>query len=116
MEQLQQVLSELGLAWETNAQVGWRLHWLESVEFVAAQNGKYQMVQPKPEEAQPSTPLPEHVVKRRGDLAGGTLTSCARSPRRARCRTGIVSIHQSRHAHHPRDAMRLESAAAIRGS
>jgi hypothetical protein len=43
MEQLQQVLTELGLAWETNAQVGWRLHWLESVGLVLADDGKYRL-------------------------------------------------------------------------
>jgi restriction system protein len=46
MEQLQEVLAEVGLAWETNAQLGWRLHWLESVGLVAAENGKYGLVQP----------------------------------------------------------------------
>ena len=43
MEQLQQVLSELGLAWETNAQVGWRLHWLESVALVSASAGLFHL-------------------------------------------------------------------------
>ena len=43
MEQLQQVLTELGLAWETNAQVGWRLHWLESVGLVVADDGRYRL-------------------------------------------------------------------------
>lgn len=48
MEQLQQVLSELGLAWETNAQVGWRLHWLESVGLVFASGGRFQLVAEEP--------------------------------------------------------------------
>jgi hypothetical protein len=43
MEQLQQVLTELGLAWETNSQVGWRLHWLESAELVVADDGEYKL-------------------------------------------------------------------------
>jgi hypothetical protein len=42
------VLSEVGLAWETNAQLGWRLHWLESVRLVVSDNGKYQLAQPSP--------------------------------------------------------------------
>lgn len=46
MEELQQVLSEVGLAWETNAQLGWRLHWLESVELVTADNGEFRLLQP----------------------------------------------------------------------
>lgn len=44
MQELQQVLSELGLAWETNAQVGWRLHWLESVGLVFASDGRFRLV------------------------------------------------------------------------
>jgi C-terminal AAA-associated domain len=59
MEQLQQVLGEVGLAWETNAQLGWRLHWLESVELVAADNGKYQLVQPVLPSEDFSTPAPQ---------------------------------------------------------
>ncbi len=43
MEQLQQVLADLGLAWETTAQLGWRLHWLESVELVTAADGRYRL-------------------------------------------------------------------------
>jgi hypothetical protein len=43
LQQLQQVLTDLGLAWETNAQVGWRLHWLESVGLVVADDGKYRL-------------------------------------------------------------------------
>jgi hypothetical protein len=49
MEQLQEVMGEVGLAWETNSQLGWRLHWLESVGLVAAENGKYGLVSPSPE-------------------------------------------------------------------
>jgi Restriction endonuclease/HB1, ASXL, restriction endonuclease HTH domain len=48
MEELQQVLAELGLAWETNAQVGWRLHWLESVGLVSATNGAYELAAREP--------------------------------------------------------------------
>jgi Restriction endonuclease/HB1, ASXL, restriction endonuclease HTH domain len=59
MEQLQQVLGKVGLAWETNAQLGWRLHWLESVELVAADNGKYQLVQPVLPREDFSTPAPQ---------------------------------------------------------
>jgi Restriction endonuclease/HB1, ASXL, restriction endonuclease HTH domain/C-terminal AAA-associated domain len=59
MEQLQQVLGEVGLAWETNAQLGWRLHWLESVELVAADNGKYQLAQPVLPSEDFSTPAPQ---------------------------------------------------------
>jgi restriction system protein len=44
MEQLQQVLTDLGLAWETNAQLGWRLHWLESVGLVSADEGVFRLV------------------------------------------------------------------------
>ncbi|MBA2631256.1 MAG: AAA-associated domain-containing protein [Thermoleophilaceae bacterium] len=44
MEQLQQVLTDVGLAWETSAQLGWRLHWLESVGLVAAENGLYRLL------------------------------------------------------------------------
>jgi restriction system protein len=44
MEQLQQVLAEVGLAWETNAQLRWRLHWLESVGLVLVEDGKYQLM------------------------------------------------------------------------
>jgi len=46
-EQLQQLLGDLALAWETNAQVGWRLHWLESVKLIVAHNGKYQLLEPQ---------------------------------------------------------------------
>jgi hypothetical protein len=57
MEELQQVLSELGLAWETNAQVGWRLHWLESVGPVLATEGRYELaaVEPSGIQGGPST-------------------------------------------------------------
>jgi hypothetical protein len=44
MDQLQQVLADLGLAWETTAQLGWRLHWLESAELVTAVDGQYQLI------------------------------------------------------------------------
>jgi hypothetical protein len=47
MEQLQQVLSELGLAWETNAQVVWRLHWLESIGLVVARDGSFHLKTPE---------------------------------------------------------------------
>jgi restriction system protein len=43
MEQLQQVLADVGLAWETNAQLGWRLHWLESVGLALASDGRFQL-------------------------------------------------------------------------
>jgi hypothetical protein len=45
MEELQQVLSGVGLAWETNAQLGWRLHWLESVGLVAGEHGHYKLIE-----------------------------------------------------------------------
>jgi hypothetical protein len=48
MGQLQQVLAELGLAWETNAQVGWRLHWLESVGLVSATEGRFLLADEPP--------------------------------------------------------------------
>ena len=44
MGQLRQLLAALGLTWETNAQVSWRLHWLESVALVVADDGKYRLV------------------------------------------------------------------------
>jgi len=44
MEELQEVLAEAGLAWETNLQVGWRLHWLESAGLVGAVDGKYELI------------------------------------------------------------------------
>lgn len=43
MQQLQHVLAELGLAWETNAQLAWRLHWLESVGLVVASDGHFEL-------------------------------------------------------------------------
>ena len=43
--QLRQLLAALGLAWEANAQVSSRLHWLESVALVEADDGKYRLVQ-----------------------------------------------------------------------
>jgi hypothetical protein len=45
MDQLQEVLATLGLAWETNSQLRWRLHWLESVGLVAAVGGQYQRIE-----------------------------------------------------------------------
>jgi hypothetical protein len=53
MEQLQQVLGEVGLAWETNAQLGWRLHWLESVGLVVASDGHFEL---NPAETSRSSP------------------------------------------------------------
>jgi hypothetical protein len=49
IEQLQQVLNEVGLAWETNAQLGWRLHWLESVGAVTVDDGEFRLVTPSPQ-------------------------------------------------------------------
>lgn len=46
IEDLQHVLADVGLAWETNAQLGWRLHWLESVNLVFAEGGTYRLVEP----------------------------------------------------------------------
>jgi hypothetical protein len=46
MDELQSVLAESGLAWETKAQLGWRLHWLESVELVVVDDGKFKLIQP----------------------------------------------------------------------
>jgi len=43
-EQLQRVLTTLGLAWETSSQVGWRIHWLESVGLIVGDDGKYHLV------------------------------------------------------------------------
>jgi len=57
VEQLQQVLNELGLAWETNAQLGWRLHWLESVGAVTVDGGEFRIVTPNP----PTDELLAHV-------------------------------------------------------
>lgn len=61
MEQLQQVLSDLGLAWETNAQVGWRLHWLESVGLVVAREGRFQRVAGEPP-AIPAAPFTDSAA------------------------------------------------------
>jgi hypothetical protein len=58
MDELQAVLGEAGLAWETKAQLGWRLHWLESVGLVASENGKYQLVEASSLEAH-SAPSPQ---------------------------------------------------------
>jgi restriction system protein len=44
MDELQAVLAEAGLAWETKAQLGWRLHWLESVGLVGTENGKFALI------------------------------------------------------------------------
>ena len=57
MEQLQQVLAEVGLAWETNAQLGWRLHWLESVGLIIATDGHFELA--RVEAARPSAPPPQ---------------------------------------------------------
>jgi hypothetical protein len=46
MQDLQSILADVGLAWETNAQLGWRLHWLESVELVFAEGGTYRLAEP----------------------------------------------------------------------
>jgi hypothetical protein len=51
MTQLQEVLAEVGLAWETNAQLGWRLHWLESAGLVAATDGWYYLSLPAESES-----------------------------------------------------------------
>jgi hypothetical protein len=59
MEELQQVLADVGLAWETNAQLGWRLHWLESVGLVVAANGYFRVVEAESAEGGPSTPSSE---------------------------------------------------------
>ena len=58
MEQLQQVLSEFGLAWETNAQLGRRLHWLESVELVGVTKRANHLVNAGPPllQSQPTRP------------------------------------------------------------
>jgi hypothetical protein len=58
MDELQAVLAEAGLAWETKAQLGWRLHWLESVGLVAIENGNYRLVEVSSLEAQ-SSPSPQ---------------------------------------------------------
>lgn len=44
MDELQAVLAEAGLAWETKAQLGWRLHWLQSVGLVTAGDGKFELL------------------------------------------------------------------------
>jgi restriction system protein len=46
MEELQEVLAQAGLVWETNVQVGWRLHWLESAGLVTTADGTYELVSP----------------------------------------------------------------------
>jgi hypothetical protein len=56
MDELQAVLAEAGLAWETKAQLGWRLHWLESVELVVADDGKFKLMQPGLLAQDPRTP------------------------------------------------------------
>ena len=44
MEQLQQVLADLGLAWETTSHLGCRIHRLKSVGLAAAAEGQYRLV------------------------------------------------------------------------
>jgi restriction system protein len=44
MEDLQGVLANAGLVWETNSQLGWRLHWLESVGLVVQEGSLFSLV------------------------------------------------------------------------
>lgn len=42
-DQLQGMLTSIGLHWETTAQIGWRLHWLESAGLIAFEDGQYHL-------------------------------------------------------------------------
>lgn len=43
LDELQQVVVRLGMPWETTAQVGWRIHWLESAGLVESVDGAFHL-------------------------------------------------------------------------
>jgi hypothetical protein len=45
-DELQDVLTQLGMAWETTSQLGWRIHWLESADIVRQrEDGRYELIE-----------------------------------------------------------------------
>jgi restriction system protein len=59
-EELQGVLVQLGMAWETTSQLDWRLHWLESAGLIRQRgDGRYELVgagRPGDDGSSPDTP------------------------------------------------------------